>query len=131
MKKLILHRIFRETETRHFPFLKWILLIFCVNFPWNDFSSWQRFFVKLTEDYTIWKLSQFHFCNMFNKYSVKSTTSHITCWCAHVDFTEFYSYESFSFLEKFREFKYTVWKLRKFSLTHFWQKFRESNGFAK
>ena len=23
----------------------------------------------------------------------------------------------------------TVWKLRKFTLTHFWQKFRESNGF--
>ena len=25
----------------------------------------------------------------------------------------------------------TVWKLRKFSLTHFWQKFREINGFTK
>ena len=25
----------------------------------------------------------------------------------------------------------TVWKLRKFSLTHFWQKFRESNGFIR
>ena len=25
----------------------------------------------------------------------------------------------------------TVWKLQKFSLTHFWQKFRESNGFTK
>ena len=24
----------------------------------------------------------------------------------------------------------TVWKLREFSLTHFWQKFRESNGFT-
>ena len=24
----------------------------------------------------------------------------------------------------------TVWKLRKFSLTYFWQKFRESNGFS-
>ena len=23
----------------------------------------------------------------------------------------------------------TVWKLREFSLTHFWRKFRESNGF--
>ena len=26
---------------------------------------------------------------------------------------------------------HTVWKLRKFSLTHFWQKFRENNGFTK
>ena len=25
----------------------------------------------------------------------------------------------------------TVWKLRNFTLTHFWQKFRESNRFAK
>ena len=25
----------------------------------------------------------------------------------------------------------TVWKLRKFILTHFWQKFRESNGFTR
>ena len=25
----------------------------------------------------------------------------------------------------------TVWKLRKFTLTHFWQKFRESNTFTK
>ena len=24
-----------------------------------------------------------------------------------------------------------VWKLREFSLTHFWQKFRESSGFIK
>ena len=24
-----------------------------------------------------------------------------------------------------------VWKLRKFTLTHFWQKFRESNGFTE
>ena len=27
--------------------------------------------------------------------------------------------------------EYTVWKLRKFSLTHFWQKFRESNNFTE
>ena len=26
---------------------------------------------------------------------------------------------------------HTVWKLRKFTLTHFWHKFRESDGFAK
>ena len=26
---------------------------------------------------------------------------------------------------------HTVWKLREFSLTHLWQKFRESNGFTK
>ena len=26
---------------------------------------------------------------------------------------------------------FTVWKLREFSLTHFWQKFRESNVFTK
>ena len=25
----------------------------------------------------------------------------------------------------------TVWKLREFSLTHFWQKFRESDDFTK
>ena len=25
----------------------------------------------------------------------------------------------------------TVWKIREFSLTHFWRKFRESNGFTK
>ena len=52
------------------------------------------------------------------------------------------------FLKKFREIKSlsfpekvfffvkmhwccTLWKLREFSLTHFWQKFRESNGFIK
>ena len=42
------------------------------------------------------------------------------------------------FLLKIRESKFfifpqcvTVWKLREFSLTHFWQKFRESNSFAK
>ena len=43
--------------------------------------------------------------------------------------------------KKFREMKsfsfgrfcinaFTVWKLREFSLTYFWQKFRESNGFT-
>ena len=26
---------------------------------------------------------------------------------------------------------FTVWKLRKITLTHFWKKFRESNGYTK
>ena len=37
--------------------------------------------------------------------------------------------DDFGALKLFR--KITVWKLRSFSLTHFWQKFRESNGFNK
>ena len=36
-----------------------------------------------------------------------------------VEITEIYSHA------------FTVWKLQKFSLTLFWQKFRESNGFTK
>ena len=37
------------------------------------------------------------------------------------------------FLEiQFRESNLTtLWKFQKFTLTHFWQKFRESNGFTK
>ena len=31
----------------------------------------------------------------------------------------------------FAEFTGTVWKLRKFALTLFWQKFRENNVFTK
>ena len=41
----------------------------------------------------------------------------------HVDLTEKYSF--------FWKTHSTVWKLRKFSLTYFWQKFRQSNGFTK
>ena len=32
---------------------------------------------------------------------------------------------------KFHNFHNVVWKLREFSLTHFWQKFRESDGFTR
>ena len=32
---------------------------------------------------------------------------------------------------KFRNFHSVVWKLLQFSLTHFWQKFRENNVFTK
>ena len=38
---------------------------------------------------------------------------------------------SISFTKKYSTTRRTVWKLQKFSLTHFLQKFRESNGFTK
>ena len=34
-------------------------------------------------------------------------------------------------VEKWKMYCYTVWKLQKFTLTYFWQKFRESNVFTK
>ena len=52
-------------------------------------------------------------------------------------FTEKKLQPNFTFDIKFvrskltRSCKVTVWKLHKFTLTHVWQKFRESNGFTK
>ena len=43
-----------------------------------------------------------------------------------IDFTEFH--EMF-YKPAIVGCRHTMWKLRKISLTHFWQKFRESNGF--
>ena len=47
------------------------------------------------------------------------------------NFHSVYNQHFFRILAIDIKFQYTLWKLRKFSLTRLWQKFRESNGFTK
>ena len=51
----------------------------------------------------------------------------------HVEITEihFHTFAAKIVIAFCSTFPHTVWKLRKITLTHFWQKFRESNGFTK
>ena len=68
-----------------------------------------------------------HKCENMEFYSHLKKKRENTLQCTIcVDFTEFYGKTVKEHLH------YTVWKLRKFyiAFTHFWQKFRESNGFT-
>ena len=62
----------------------------------------------------------------------------IHCDGGIVDIAKDYSPKIFANVFKGKNFFFnkrneihTVWKLREITLTHFWQKFRESNGFTK
>ena len=62
---------------------------------------------------------------IFDKYSVKVTVLLNKLQKSWFDEKKNLAREKFSF------FHQTAWKLREFSLTHFWQIFRESNGFTE
>ena len=90
-----------------------------------QFNNEVRFWWNLSRKY----LSGF----LANDLGYKSQINCDAMW----SYSWFYRYITVWKFEKFyvksilADLSHTVWKIWKFSLTHFWQKFRETNGFTK